>query len=56
MTFLNDLTVFTAPIPFTVLMGIVGLLVGSFFKRGDLPFAAHDATSMAKRLFGVFET
>jgi leader peptidase (prepilin peptidase)/N-methyltransferase len=32
MNFLNDLTVFTAPIPFTVLMGIVGLLVGSFLN------------------------
>jgi len=32
MNFLNDLTLFTAPLHFTVLMGIVGLLVGSFLN------------------------
>ena len=31
-TIFQDLTLFTAPLPFTILMGVIGLLVGSFLN------------------------
>ncbi len=32
MNFFSDLTLFSTPIPFTMLMGVIGLLVGSFLN------------------------